>query len=180
MSLLFLELLSQIQHVDVDTQAHVVGQIIAFVVWIVVDDDVIAIPVPTAAVAYIESCHAPKEAVKAEAVGSAAVQMPNVAAADAAGEMAVLPRVIEMVVRVVFTGIVPDPLPIVMHVGRFWVARSIGAMLLLWRGSGILMRSWAMRRFESATHPFAAASTPVLAAAVLIMLRAQKRCGCHG
>jgi hypothetical protein len=120
--------LSEVEDVDVGAKADVVGQIVAFVVGIVVDDDLVAAPVPPGAVAYVKGSNTPEEAVEAEAVGSAAVEMPDVAATDAAGEMAVLPGVIEMVVGVVFTGVVTDPLAVVMNVGRFGMARFIAGL----------------------------------------------------
>ena len=42
-------LASQVQHVDVCPQAYVVRQVISHVVWIVINDDVIAVPRPVGA-----------------------------------------------------------------------------------------------------------------------------------
>ncbi len=173
-SFVFQNLLSEVEDVDVGAKADVVGQIVAFVVGIVVDDDLVAAPVPPGAVAYVKGSNTPEEAVEAEAVGAAAVEMPDVAATDAAGEMAVLPGVIEMVVGVVFTGVVTDPLAVVMNVGRFGMARFIGAVLFLWRRLGFLVGCGSVRGFETAADPIAAR-----AAAVLFMLRTQKSSGCQ-
>lgn len=64
-------------------------------------DDVVAVPEPAVAEAEVIGSDAEKETTEAEAAGAAAGEMPDVAAAEAAGEASVLKGMIEMVVRVV-------------------------------------------------------------------------------
>ncbi len=163
---------------NVRAEANIVSEIIADVVRIVINDDLVIVPVPTAAEANVKGGHAPEEAIEAEAVWSAAAQVPNVAAANAAVEMAVFPGMIQMIVRVVAPSLVAYPFPVTMDVGSFRMAFSIRPMLFLRSGPGILMGRRTMRRFKAAPN---AISTVLASTAVLFMfmLRAQERGGCH-
>ncbi len=76
-------------------------------VGIIVDDDVVTIPIPVVAKADVIGSDAEIETAEPETVGTSSGEVPDVA--DAAGEMAVLPRVIEAVVRIVAACVVADP-----------------------------------------------------------------------
>jgi hypothetical protein len=113
---------SQIHHVDVYAEADVVCQVPADVVGIFVDDDVVAIPEPAVAKADVVRSDAEIEAAEPEAAGTASGQMPYVAGAETAGKVAVLPRMIEVVVGIVGTGIVADPFAVGVNVGGVGMA----------------------------------------------------------
>lgn len=82
--------------VDVGAEADVIGEVPANVIGIFVDDDVVASPVPVVAIANVRACNAEIETVKPEAGRTAAGEMPDMAFAKAAAEVAMLPRMIEM------------------------------------------------------------------------------------
>ncbi len=109
---------SQVHDVDVGSQPHVVGQVPAGMVGIFIDDDVIAVPEPVAAEANVIRSDTEIEAAEPEAVGAASGEMPDVAAAEAAGKASVLPGMIEVVVGIVGTGVVADPFAVRMDVRR--------------------------------------------------------------
>src|ERR1700739_2207256 len=111
-------MVAEILDVDVGTEPGVVGQVPAVVVGIFVDDDRIAVPIPVIGVVVIVGSYAEIADAEPKALAVSSAQVIDVAAAKAAGEVAVLPGVIEMVVRVSATGIVADPSPIVMDVRR--------------------------------------------------------------
>jgi hypothetical protein len=73
--------------------------------------------------------------------------MPDVAAAEAAGEVTVFPRMIKVVVRIVATGVVADPLAIGVDVRSVGMAGFVGEVRSCLRGRrmGRAGRSWTMR-----------------------------------
>jgi len=87
------------------------------VIGVVVNHDVIAVPEPVVAVGKVKGANAEVEAAKPEAVGAASAESPDVTAADAAGEAAMLPRMIEMESDFVVPVVVSDPLAVVVDVG---------------------------------------------------------------
>jgi len=124
-------LCSQILHVDVGSQAHVVGQVPAIVIGIFVDDDVVAAPVPAIAKANIVRSYAEIEAAEPEAAGTAASEMPNVPATESASEASVLKGMVEMIVRIVTSGVVANPFSVGMDVGRVRMTNLIVEMAVL-------------------------------------------------
>ena len=85
----------------VGAESHVVGEISAFVVGVFVDHDLVAVPEPVVAETDVIRSYAEIKATEPEAVGTASREMPDVAAAEAAGEASVLPGMIEIVVGIV-------------------------------------------------------------------------------
>ena len=116
---------SQIHYVDVSSKTDVVGQVPAGVVGIFVEHYVVGVPQP--AVAPLEVPRRDREIVSAEpeAVGAAAAQMPDVLGAESGGEMAVLPRVVDVVVGIVWAGIVAYPCTVGVDVGSAGMAGLI-------------------------------------------------------
>ena len=86
-------------------------------VGIFVDDNVITVPQPTVAESDIDWRNVEIEAAEPEAIGTAAREVPDVSAPEATGEMAVLPRVVEMKASVIATRFVANPLAIVVDMG---------------------------------------------------------------
>jgi hypothetical protein len=114
---------SQILHVNVGAEPDVVSQIPSDMIGVVVDDDLIRIPQPVAAEAKVVRRYAKVEAAKPESARSASRKAPNVAAANAAGKAAVFPRVVEMVMSIVATGVMPHPMVALrVDVRSVWVA----------------------------------------------------------
>ena len=110
---------------DVGSEPDVVGQIPTDVIGIVIDDDVVRIPEPAITVTDIIRSHGEVKTAEPEAAGTTASEAPYVAATETAGEAAMLPGVIHMVVSVIAACVMADPLSTVVHV------RSIGMSFLV-------------------------------------------------
>jgi hypothetical protein len=119
--------ISQILYVHVRSQPHVIRQIPAVVIRIIVDHDIVSAPVPAVAVAEVIGRDPKIESAEPEAARSSAFDAKRVAPADAAGEMAMLKRTVEMVVRIVLAGVVSHPFVAArMNVRRFGMTLLIG------------------------------------------------------
>jgi hypothetical protein len=94
------------------------------VVRIVVDDDVVRGPVPVAYIIEVVGGYAEVESAEPETAWAAATETPDVSAANLAGEMSVLPRMIEMIVGVAGSG-VADPCVIAVNVRGVGMARLV-------------------------------------------------------
>jgi len=125
---------SEVHDVDVRTESHVEGEVPADVVRIVIDHNLVAIPEPAVAKSNVRGSDIEVESAKPEAAGAASRQMPNVALPDATREASVLPGVIEMIVGISLTGVVPNPLAVGVDV------RSIGMP------SGVAIVGFFLRR----------------------------------
>ena len=112
-------------------------------IGVVVYHDLIAVPEPAVTVSNIVWGDAEVEVVEPETAGAASRQMPDVTFSNAAGKVAVLPRVIEVVVGVIAAGFVPDPGTVGMDVWSVGVPLGvvIGApFFTLGRGFGVVDR----------------------------------------
>src|SRR5580658_6835309 len=102
-------------------------------VGIIVDDDVVTGPVPIVDVGEVEGGDAEVEAVKPEAAGTTAGEMPDVAAAEAASEMAVSPGMIEVEASIFAALFMADPVALFVNVrtggrGAVCIGRGSGGM----------------------------------------------------
>ncbi len=113
---------------NVDTKARVIGQVITNVIRIVVNDDVVTVPIPSIAIGDVRSGHREKEVPKVEAIRSAPCQVPNVAGAETAIEMAMFPRMIQVKTGIVFTAVVTHPL-VTVHMRSIRMSRVFVEML---------------------------------------------------
>ena len=143
---------------DVSAEPGVIGQVPARMVGVFVDDDGIGVPGPVATIANVSRRDAEIEAVEPEAGRAASGKVEDMPRAEAASEAPVLPGTIEMIARVIGTGIVPNPFAIGVDVRGIRVSGAIaeipllrGGMCLRLGGSGARMGSGAMRRYVSAT-----------------------------
>jgi hypothetical protein len=107
-----------IHDVHIGAEPDVVSQVPAIVVGIFVNHDIVAIPKPVAAITDVEG----------------------------AGEVSMLPGMIEMIVDVGPAGVVADPLAVVMNVGSIGMPRLVVEMLGGLRRMRRARRSWTMRR----------------------------------
>ncbi len=135
------------QDVDVCPQPDVIGQIPTDVVWILINHDLIAVPKPISAEVVVIGGHAEVETAKPEALGSASREPEAMTGAKPAREAPMLPRVREMVMRIVRAGIMPDPLTARVDVGSVWMPRLINITTVLCGGAPFTpVRSGTMRR----------------------------------
>jgi hypothetical protein len=103
------KVLSQIDHVHIRSEAHVVGEIEAVVIGIVIDHDVIAVPEPVAAIAVIIRSNLKEATANIEAVVIAAAQPPYMLRADAGGETSMFPGTIHVIVNIIAAAVVSNP-----------------------------------------------------------------------
>lgn len=130
----------------VDAEANVVCQIPAVVIGIGVDHDVVRGPIPLGAIVIIVGSDAEIEALEPKARAVSAFDSIDVAAANGAREMAVLPRVIQLVVRIVATGGMANPLPVAgVDVRRLWMAALVAIIGSSVRRRRVARLGW-MRR----------------------------------
>src|SRR5208282_3095914 len=128
---------SQIHHVDIGSEPDVIGEVPPDVIRIIVDDDVVRIPEPAVTVANVVGSHVEVETAEPKAAGASASEAPHVAATETAGEAAMFPRMVQMIVSVVAAGVMAHPLSIAMHVG------SCGMSFLVVELAVFLGRMWS-------------------------------------
>lgn len=129
----FLNLIPQIHDVDVGAQPDVIGEVPAVVVGIGVDYDVVVIPQPSVAIVVVVGRNLEKEAADVKSIAVTAAKPPDVSRADAATEAPVFPRMIEMIVGIVASGVVSHPLI------RFGVdVRGLGMVRLIAEGAPLI------------------------------------------
>lgn len=121
-------------------QSDVVRQVVAGIVRVVIDHNVIGVPEPIIDINEVRICNLEEEPAKTKAVWIAAAQPPYMPSANGSGEAPVFPRMIKMVTRVV--PFVADP-AIVFRVNmrclRMAFGIAVGAVVLLGRLMGSRM-----------------------------------------
>src|SRR5579862_5247660 len=117
---------SQVNHVYVHAQAGIVCQVIAGIVGIRIEDDIVAVPQPTIDVGDIGGSDREVKSVEPETIRAAACQSPDLMRAQVAGKVSVLPGTIEVITDVIAAGIVANPLIVVsVDVGRGWMSGMV-------------------------------------------------------
>lgn len=113
-------------------QTHVVGQVPAYIVGVLIDDYAIAVPVPVVAVAIVVLGYVEVKAVEPEAVGPAAGQHKHVAGAKAAVVVTVLPGMIEVVMSIVAPVFVANPSAVIaVDMGRIGMPFAVAKAALV-------------------------------------------------
>jgi len=118
---------AEVLDVDVRPQPRVVGEIPAVMVGIFVDHDLVAVPEPVTAQGKVKGGDAESEAAKPETGRTASANAPYMAAAEAAGESAMLKRMIDVEAGIIASGVVADPGAVVVNVRSFGMAFPIAA-----------------------------------------------------
>jgi hypothetical protein len=111
--------------VRIGSEPDVISEVPTGVVGIVVDYDLIAIPQPAVYEVKVVGRDAPVKVVEPETIRAAAAKAPRVARAESPGKTPMLIRTIEVVVGIVATGIVSDPLAVCVYVRCFGMPGSI-------------------------------------------------------
>lgn len=95
-------------------------------VRIQIDYDVVAIPYPVGAAIVVVRRRLKEEPAHVETLTSAAMQPPDMLWSDRSAEASMLPWVIEVIVNVVPSRVVPDPVIVFgLHVRHGWMPRHI-------------------------------------------------------
>ena len=110
---------------DIGAQAHVVGEIPAYVVGVFVNRYVVAVPVPAVAVRKVKRGHAKVVAAKPESTRIATLDAPAMSSTEAALEAAVFPRVVAVETFVVASPVVSDPFAVAVNVRSFGVVVAV-------------------------------------------------------
>jgi len=156
-------------HVDVGTESSVVSEIPAIMVRVCVDHDLVAVPEPVIAVGKVKRSDAEGETAKPETVGTASAYAPNVAAAEAAGETAMFPGMIEVEAGIIATGVVSYPFAVVVNVRGLRVAFPVAIGVGSGSGRGATSRGRTMFGNIAATNGMTTAS--MTTASMITVLR---------
>lgn len=117
---------------NICTESDIIGQVPAIVVGIGIENDVIRVPGPVRASIVVILRDAEEEISEPEVIARATAKPINVGTASGARKAPVLPRMIEMVVRIIPTGAVANPRASAwVNVRRFWVVRLIAERWML-------------------------------------------------
>jgi len=122
--------------VNVSAKAGVIREIPAYIVRVIVNDDVVGIPEPPGAIAEVISRHAEIEAVEEETGRAAAAEPVDMVSADRAAEATVGKRVIEVVMRI--PAFMPDPVLVLIDVRSVGVSGLITEVRVRFPALGLL------------------------------------------
>jgi hypothetical protein len=160
---------SHIHDVHIGTKPDVIRQIPAVMVRVFENRNIVAIPEPVAAIADIEGGYAETKTAKPEQVRASTAEMPHMSAAETAGEVSVLPGMVEMIVRIILAGIVAHPLAVVVNVRSVRMPRLV---IEVRRRSGRRMRR--ARRSRSVRGNVRHATTNAVGSGMLCKRRERK------
>jgi hypothetical protein len=117
------------------------------VIWILINHDLVRIPEPVIAKAVVVWGNAKVEAAKPEALPVPSCKPKDMAGTEPAREAPMLPRMIEMVVRIITAGVMPDPLITAIDVRGVRVPGLVAIIAVLRGGAPCTSnRSRPMRR----------------------------------
>ena len=126
--------------VNVSAQPHVVGQIPADMIRVVIDHDLIAVPQPVATKANIVGSDTKVEPTEPEAAGTAAGEPPNMALSQFPRKAPMLEWMIQVIVRIIGTTVVANPLVArCMNVRCFGMAGLVGECLVFGGSRRVLL-----------------------------------------
>ena len=116
-------------------------------VGVIVENDVVIVPIPVVDVAEIKGRDAEIVASEPEAVRTTAAQAPHTIGPQSSFEVSVIPGMIEMKSRIPASIVVSDPLVVVVNVRCFRMALLIseGSTFAAFSGSGLAGRLLARR-----------------------------------
>jgi hypothetical protein len=109
----------QIHDVRVTAQPHVITEVPANMIRVLIDHDLVTIPQPTVDKAVIVRSDAKVESVEPKTLSISSRKPEDMAAAEAAREASVFPRMILAVVGIISAGIMPEPPTSVVNVVTF-------------------------------------------------------------
>jgi hypothetical protein len=95
------------------------------VVWVIVNYDIVAVPIPVVAIGQVKRGDAEVKPAKPETSGIAAFDAPPVSTAEATVEAAMLPGVLQVEACVLAAGVVSDPFAVAMDVGGFGMILTV-------------------------------------------------------
>ena len=151
---------------NVDAQSHVVGQVPAIVVRVIIDHNLIAVPEPAIAEAKVSLRNAEVESAEPKTRWTASRQVKDMTPTDTARNSSVLERPVEVVAGIAAARVMSDPFVVGVNVGRFgmpgfirktpafrrgWLFRPARLLLRLARALGASWRR-TVRRDMSAAH----------------------------
>jgi len=130
--------------VHVSAEPRVIGEIPARMIGIIIDYDRVRIPQPAGNVCQIEGRNAPVEVIEPEPRRPPALKMKHRARPESAREVAVFERMSQMVLRIIWSGVVPHPFAVRLDMGGVRMSRLVLEVSLRW--SRVRSRSFVRRR----------------------------------
>ena len=134
------------KHVEVSASPCVVGEVVTWVVGVVINDDFIAAPIPVTGISEVVGRDAEIEAIEPEPAGRTSHESPDMSGAEAASEVAVLPRTIDVVVFSPTSDVMTDPSIATIYVRSFGMAGLIVEVTVFRTDRGVLRRCVAYSR----------------------------------
>ena len=117
---------------NVGTEPRVIRQVPAGMVGIVINDDVVVVPIPVVAVTNVRRSDAEEKAAEPEPLRTTTSEPVDVARANPSPKMSVLPGMIEVVTRVIAACVVSDPaIRVGVHVRGVGVSCLLGEITTL-------------------------------------------------
>ena len=124
-------LLSQILHVRIGAQARVISQIPSGMIGIVVDDNVVRVPIPAVDKTPVIGCDAEVETIEPKTAWPTAAESPTMTRSEPSGEAAMRIWLVQMVIRIIASRVVTDPCSAVIDVRGVWMARPVAVVALV-------------------------------------------------
>ena len=115
---------AEVLHVDVSAQPGVVGEVPAIVIRIVVDHDLIAVPQPVAAVGESNAATLKKNPPNQNRPGPPPPRRKTWSRPNPPGN-ALLERMIDVIVAIVTTRVMSNPIAVRVHVRRIWMSLAV-------------------------------------------------------
>lgn len=155
-----------VHDMHIGTKPDVISQVPAVVIGVLEDRDVVGVPKPVAAVADVKVGDCKTKTAEPEQVRASATEAPDMSAAETTGEVSVLPRVIQMIVRIVSARVMPNPLAVIVDVRRVWMPRLVIEML-----ATLSHRMRSARRSRTVRRNVRRSTANAVSAAMPTMLR---------
>ena len=104
-------------------------------IGVFINHDLVRAPEPVTAETVVVRSDAKVEPAKPKTRRASSCKVPDMAGAEPAREVPVLPGMIEMVVRIATAGVMPDPLAVGVDVGGVWVPSLVAQIPVFYWGS---------------------------------------------
>jgi len=133
------------------------------VIGVLINHNLVRVPEPIIAKAVVVWGNAKVETAKPKTLPASPGKAEDMVGAEPAREVPMLPRMIEMVVRIIAAGVMPDPLAVGMDVRGVWMSGLVAIIAVLCRGLLLSSsRSRTMSRNVSGVNSMAATTAFVL------------------
>jgi hypothetical protein len=102
-------LVSHVHDMHIGTQSRIVSKVPTDMVGVLIEHNIVAVPLPVSAIGVVKGGHRKEEGAYGKSITVTTVESPDMSWADDARKVTMLPRMIEVIVRVAPTRIMSDP-----------------------------------------------------------------------